>query len=427
MYKIKWDRDSNGILLVNSGDNEIIKPPRPVFYEELDLLGFNRFWEYPKVQEPLLWAIGRNYYYKGELVAKVKGGNIFEPPEIELTENGQSLSLEPIDVKDLIEKNKEALFILENEALDFIEHTYKVYKKKGYLFTVSYSGGKDSQVVLDLVTRVISPDDLIVIFSDTTMEISYTYENIEKTKKEYERRYPGLKFYITKPSKSAIEFWREFGPPSRIHRWCSTVLKTAPFTNFIRNFLDNNKRKIIVFEGVRTEESDRRSTYQRIAKKVKHFPIINARPILYWNHLEVILYIYLRNLEMNLGYRSGLTRIGCYICPFSSEWSEYILSRIEYNKLNRYLELLREYSRAMGLREEEEIKRYIAKGQWKKRAGGRGLKNNNTVNFITDGEHLKGVLLNPRENFLEWIKVVGDILYNQKTPNRISGELKTGN
>ena len=155
MFNVIWDRDNNGILLTKKlSSSEIIMPPRPVFFEELDLLGFNKFWNYPKAQEPLLWAIGRRYYYKGELVAEAKGGNIFEPPEIVLTEKGKNIKLESINIDKIIKKNKEALFVLENEALDFIEHTYKVYKKKKYLFAVSYSGGKDSQVVLDLVIPI---------------------------------------------------------------------------------------------------------------------------------------------------------------------------------------------------------------------------------------------------------------------------------
>ena len=287
MYKVTWDKTTNGILLVNSVSNfKVMTPPRPVFFEELDLLGFDKFWEYPKAQEPLLWAIGRRYYYKGEIVAEAKGGNIFEPPKIVLTEKGQNLKLEPIDINKVIEKNKEALFELENEALDFIEHTYKVYKKKGYLFAVSYSGGKDSQVVLDLVTRVIPPDDLVVIFSDTTMEISYTYENVEKTKEEYEKRYPGLKFYIAKPPKPAIEFWKEFGPPSRFHRWCCTVIKTAPFVRIINKIIGNDRKtKIVVFDGVRSEESVSRSKYQRLSIEGKHDLQINAEVIRDWNCL----------------------------------------------------------------------------------------------------------------------------------------------
>ncbi|MGC8889207.1 MAG: phosphoadenosine phosphosulfate reductase family protein, partial [bacterium] len=73
MYKVTWDIETNGVLLADNitSAQEII-PPRPVFYEELDLLGFNKFWSYPNVEEPLLWAIGRRYYYKGEWVAETK-------------------------------------------------------------------------------------------------------------------------------------------------------------------------------------------------------------------------------------------------------------------------------------------------------------------------------------------------------------------
>ncbi len=432
MYKVVWDKNLNGIILKDNVDSsEIIVPPRPVFFEELDLLGLDKFWDYPKAQEPLLWAIGRRYYYKGELVAEAKGGNIFEAPKIVLTEKGKNLKLEPINIKEVVKKNKKALFVLENEALDFIEHTYKVYKNKRYLFAVSYSGGKDSQVVLDLVTRVIPPDDLVVIFSDTTMEISHTYENVEKTKEEYEKRYPGLKFYfyIAKPPKPALEFWKEFGPPSRIHRWCCTVLKTAPFHKLIKDeFMDskNDKFKIIVFEGVRTEESERRSHYNRIAKNVKHFMTVNARPILYWNRSEVFLYLFFRNLLLNSGYRAGLSRVGCSVCPFSSEWAEFVLVKLGED-IGHYFRLLREYAKSMGLKEEKQINRYISNGEWKKRFGGRGLNKDSDVRFITNHNSITSIILNPKEDFLEWCKTIGDVIYKKDPAGNIYGEIKIKN
>jgi len=75
LYKVTWDTETNGVLLAdNIPSSQEIIPPRPVFYEELDLLGLDKFWSYPKSPEPLLWAIGRRYYYKGELVAEARGG-----------------------------------------------------------------------------------------------------------------------------------------------------------------------------------------------------------------------------------------------------------------------------------------------------------------------------------------------------------------
>ena len=357
------------------------------------------------------------------MVAKAKGGHIFESPQIIIMKKGEDLKLEPVDIKKLIDKNKEALFVLENETLDFIEHTYKLYKNEGYYFSVSFSGGKDSHVILDLITRVLPHDEFSVIFSDTTLENVYTYDNVKKTEEEYRIKYPNIQFFKSRPYKDALEFFKEFGLPSRFHRWCTSVLKTAPFNNFIRNLL-KDKSQILVFEGVRAEESSRRSNYQRIAGGVKHLSIVNARPILYWNFSEVILYTFYRNLSLNMSYRYGLSRVGCSICPNSSEWSEYIISNIEKSVMKDYVPLITDYAHRRGLNEDSDIKKFIAKGQWKKRAGGKGLTNDSTINFSESDNYLKAVIVNPKENFLEWIKVLGNIMYKEKSPNNIFGELR---
>ena len=40
MFKLCWDKENNGITLADAiPENEQIQPVRPVFYEELDLLG----------------------------------------------------------------------------------------------------------------------------------------------------------------------------------------------------------------------------------------------------------------------------------------------------------------------------------------------------------------------------------------------------
>ncbi|MFZ5515371.1 MAG: phosphoadenosine phosphosulfate reductase family protein [Candidatus Zhuqueibacterota bacterium] len=180
MFKQTWDYENNGIILSNTiSDEQSIVSPRPVFFEELDLLGFGDHWKYPKCEEPLLWSIGRRYYYEGAFVAEANGGNIYEKPMLNIL---QKLTLEPINIEILIENNLEILKVLEGEAIDFIQNTQKRYKDKVDLFSVAFSGGKDSQVVLDLVSRVLAPDEYITIFTDTTMEIPFTYETVENSK-----------------------------------------------------------------------------------------------------------------------------------------------------------------------------------------------------------------------------------------------------
>ena len=81
MYEAVWDEKNNSaILLENTIDKEIVSP-RPVFFEELDLLGFADVWKYPRTNAPLLWAIGRDYYYQGVLVARVTGGDLYKKPD----------------------------------------------------------------------------------------------------------------------------------------------------------------------------------------------------------------------------------------------------------------------------------------------------------------------------------------------------------
>lgn len=156
MYKTIWDGETGGVLLTQEIPEDALEtnPPRPVFYEELDLLGFERLWTYRKVEEPLLWAVDRRYYYRGRYVAEARGGHIFEAPEIVLTDEGENIALKPVNVPKMLARNQDALATLENEAIDFVEYTYKKYKtKKNIHFVASFSGGKDSQVVLDCQSR----------------------------------------------------------------------------------------------------------------------------------------------------------------------------------------------------------------------------------------------------------------------------------
>ena len=63
-------------------------------------------------------------------------------------------------------------------------------------FAVAFSGGKASQVVLDIVSRVIPPNEYLVIFTDTDMELPFTHEVFEQSKSLYRTSYPNLYFDI---------------------------------------------------------------------------------------------------------------------------------------------------------------------------------------------------------------------------------------
>ena len=381
-------------------------------------MGFDKYWDYPKAENPLLWANGRRYFYMGNLVATAKKGDALNLPILELEEGFENLKLEEINLEEVIRRNSKQLFVLENEVFDFIDEVSNKYPE--YPFSVSFSGGKDSQSVLDLITRVIDSNEITIIFSDTTLEHEFTYDTVDESIKYYKEKCPGLEFNIAKPVKSASELFNDMGLPSRFHRWCTPALKTAPYNKLINELVDP-KSKIIVFEGVRAEESAKRSKYKRIADGVKHPSIINARPILYWNFSEVVLYNFYRNLPLNPLYRYGLTRVGCELCPYSSNWSECIISHINNDFKEEYVPLIKEYAKNRGISDEKKLDNFVSEGQWKKRAGGKGVTCDSSIDY-SESDIFKSILTNPSENFLEWIKVLGDVSYNENN-GIINGEL----
>ena len=64
MYSYTWDEETGGLLL-NTEELKFSKEPRPVYSRELDILGFDRYWNYTKDDSaPIMWAEANNYIYR---------------------------------------------------------------------------------------------------------------------------------------------------------------------------------------------------------------------------------------------------------------------------------------------------------------------------------------------------------------------------
>ena len=68
-------------------------------------MGFDKYWDYPKAENPLLWANGRRYFYMGNLVATAKKGDALNLPILELEEGFENLKLEEINLEEVIRRN----------------------------------------------------------------------------------------------------------------------------------------------------------------------------------------------------------------------------------------------------------------------------------------------------------------------------------
>lgn len=125
MYTYEWDTETGGFLLTSSSQS-FSKEPRPVYYKELDILGFDRYWNYAKNHSnPYMWAEANNYIYRGRLVAKTKGGSLYTAPELILVEDpepaGQPLRF--VDIPAMVEKNRDLLEKLVGDTIKKIYNT----------------------------------------------------------------------------------------------------------------------------------------------------------------------------------------------------------------------------------------------------------------------------------------------------------------
>lgn len=486
MFKIEWDRETGGVILSSKVTKDTLgTSPRPVWYEELDLLGLDKLgWVYPHCKEPLMWAVNKQYFYRGQLMFEAKGANIYDAPTITFQPQADTvIKLEPVNVAEMLSRNKDQMFLMESEAIEFIRDTYVAYaginrahdtvqgnqdidfealaqkeekrtktkmavvkedcdsfdivpldvaKKEGKRvvlstridrFIASFSGGKDSQVVLDLVTKAIPPTDFEVIYSDTGYELPPSLQLYEDVKKFYAHRFPALKFSMTRNHEKVLNYWDLIGTPSDTHRWCCTVMKTAPLYRSLKIEGTNKQARVLTFDGVRAEESTRRNAYNRIGKG-KHVYTYNAHPILAWNAIEIYLYLFLRDLPINVAYRQGFSRVGCVICPFGSDWSDFLVSRLYPKDRSPFLEKLKLWVSASGVKD---TNAYLKTRRWHISAlGSPTLRNLERVLVSQSQQDIKLTVLTNHSDFFEWLKVIGSYSIHKKG-HTFQGEIKISN
>lgn len=417
MYSYSWDNETGGLLL-NSSPLSFSKEPRPVYYKELDILGLDQYWNYEKNDAyPYMWAEANNYFYRGRLVAKTKGGSMCTAPEIVLFEEPEpnGMPLRFVDIPAMVEKNRDLLEKLAAETIKKIYNTYVEYMAKVDVFYVAFSGGKDSIVTLDLVQRSLPHNKFKVLFGDTGMEFPDTYRIVDTIERECNEN--NITFLRAKSDYNPSQTWKQFGPPATVTRWCCSVHKTAPQVLTLREYTGLHNFTGMAFIGVRASESISRSEYDYVSLGEKHKGQYSCNPILEWNSAELYLYIFMQNLHMNEAYKKGNRRVGCLVCPRAAERNDYMCRawyQSEFDSLIGTVRSLYEKSFASA----EKLDEFISNGGWKARKNGRDISINLNYAELLEGGRPTIRVENPKTDWKIWIKTIG-VLINDTSPYRV--------
>ena len=242
-------------------------------------------------------------------------------------------------------------------------------------YVVGYSGGKDSDVLVDLFLR--SGVRFQVLHNLTTMDAPETVRHIRRNFARW--RAMGIRCIESRPEQ---DFWTlsvsARALPTRWRRFCCTRLKeTGPreLKHATHAFgvrraesakrkerdsieMSNNKKK----PGVRFRYDNAGDVLQSGACYAKKYFFLN--PMAYWTDRDVWEYTEARGIETNPLYAEGFTRIGCVGCPLASartrlsefeRWPAYFCRT--YRAAEEIVRLRKEEGRPMHHRTAEELMR----------------------------------------------------------------------
>lgn len=213
---------------------------------------------------------------------------------------------------------------------------------------ITYSGGKDSQVLVALAE--MSGIDFEVVNSHTTADAPETVYFIREQFRQMEGR--GINCTIEKPRYKGkpTSMWslipQKMMPPTRLVRYCCAVLK------------ENTGRDRFIATGVRWAESTRRKNSRGVMELMHKDPAkriilmgdndekrqlfetcnlkskMTVNPIVDWSDDDVWDYTHSEHLPVNPLYCEGHKRVGCIGCPMAGGGRQH-----EFMRWPKYEEL----------------------------------------------------------------------------------------
>lgn len=187
-------------------------------------------------------------------------------------------------------------------AIRLIQSASKVAKEHGQPLEVAYSGGKDSDVILELVR--MANVEYRAIYKNTTIDPPGTIRHALENGCE-----------IIQPKHTFYDLIKKRGFPSRFVRFCCSELKEYKVLDY-------------AILGIRKDESPKRAklykepelcrVYSKKSKVRQYFPILD------WTKDDVTEFIRERGIKCHKLYYDDdgkfhvERRLGCMCCPIAS-------------------------------------------------------------------------------------------------------------
>lgn len=214
------------------------------------------------------------------------------------------------------------------------QSSQQVYEKP---LMLAYSGGKDSDVTLDLAIKAGIPFG--AVYSLTTVDMPETVYHIRDVFKNLELK--GIPCRVEHPvyKGERVSMWtlipQKKMPPTRLMRYCCSIMKEKTgkgrfIAAGVRKDESTKRRDRETFEiigatkkdGIRLSDevfmddnSDARRMFETCLLKASR----TVHPIIDWTDNDVWDYISAESIEVNPKYRDGYKRVGCVGCPLATK------------------------------------------------------------------------------------------------------------
>lgn len=252
-------------------------------------------------------------------------------------------------VDDITKANVEYIRKLGKNAINTVKGFVNLKENRQKPVYVSFSGGKDSLVALDLTVSALSDRPFSAVFLNTGVDYPETVA--------FARSFCADNNIPLIEKKAGDAFWNELrlsDHPTKDNRWCCKVCKLNSSNDLAGG------REHISIDGKRRHESFVRATIPASDRNPKVPGQTNIFPIRDWRAIEVWMYIHWRGLKYNPLYDEGFERIGCWMCPAAFQ-AEYVrTAEIHPELAARWDDYLDGWARKNKLKKE-----YLRHGLWR--------------------------------------------------------------